>query len=376
MLLGALLDVGASARQVREQISCLGVDGIRMRVSNVKRGAIAARYVQFRGPARDSKQRRWAEIRKLISKAPLRNRVRERSLEVFEALAESEARVHGVAPERVHFHEVGAIDAIGDIVGVCAALDALEVSHVSSSPLALGHGQVKTEHGVLPLPAPASLLLLAGIPTYPVDVPWETVTPTGAALLRVLVDEWGPMPAITPLDQGFGAGQDRSGPMPNTLRVALGVSNDALARDTVSVIETHLDDTHPEHLPFLLERLMEDGALDASLSSLTMKKGRMGQLLRVLARPSDRDRLARRVLLESSALGVRFSELPRLLLKRENLTVQTDYGAIRVKIARAPDGATSAAPEYEACARAARKHSVPLGRVYRAAERRAEEELS
>ncbi len=374
MILGALLDLGVPAKVVRGAVRSLGIGEITMRVSKVRRGALAARWVSFRGDARTARERRWASIRKLLSGSDLEPRVRERSLRVFSRLAEAEAKVHGIAPEQVHFHEVGAVDAIGDIVGVCAALEHLGVDRLSCSPVALGRGTVETAHGRLPLPAPATLELLVGLPTYPYEVEWETLTPTGAALLAALCEDFGPMPPLIPRAQGFGAGNDRPGPLPNVLRAVLGEVSGALEGDVVSVIETNLDDMNPEQLPYLMERLLEDGALDVSLSPLAMKKGRPGQLLRVIARPSERDALARRILLESSTIGVRYTEMPRLKLARESRTVETRFGRIRVKLVRSIDGGATASAEYEACARAARKYGVPIEEVYRAAERVAEEE--
>ena len=375
MLLGALLEVGAPAAAVREALAGLDVGPIRLRLSRVERGAIAARYVAFAGPAHDHHGRTFRAIRALLRKARLAPRVRERSQDVFERLARAEARIHGVSIERVHFHEVGAIDALGDVVGVCAAVEALGVVRTSCTPLPLGRGTVDTEHGPIPLPAPATLELLRGVPTVPLDVEWETVTPTGAALLAVLVDEYGTMPALRPLAQGFGAGDDRRGPLPNVLRAVLGELEPGIGRDHVAVLETHLDDMSPEHLPFLLERLLEDGALDASLAPLLMKKGRPGQLLRVIARPVDADRLARRVLSDSSALGVRVQIVPRLVRARSVRSVDTKYGAIRVKFAGSEWEAANAKPEYESCARAARRHRVSIATVTRAADLAAAREL-
>jgi len=368
MLLGALLDVGAPAAAVRGALAGLGVGTIRMRLARVERGAISARWVAFSGPAHDHHGRTFRTIRALLRKARLAPRVRARSLDVFERLARAEGRIHGVPIERVHFHEVGAIDALGDIVGVCAAVEALDVVRISCTPLPLGRGAVETEHGPIPLPAPATLELLRGVPTEPLDVAWETVTPTGAALLTALADEYGAMPALRPLAQGFGAGDDRKGALPNVLRAVLGELEPALGRDRVALLETNLDDMSPEHLPFLMERLLEDGALDVSLLPLLMKKGRPGQLLRVLARPADADRLARRVLSDSSALGVRVQIVPRLVRARSARTVATPYGAIRVKLAGAAGEDQRAKPEYESCARAARRHRVPIATVTRAAE--------
>lgn len=373
MILGALLDLGVPARVVRDALRALDVGTIAMRVSKVRRGALAARWLSFRGGARSSEERRWKSIRALLERAALPERVRERSLRVFTRLAEAEAKVHGIPTDAVHFHEVGACDALGDIVGVCAALEHLGATCISCSPVALGRGTVQTEHGRLPLPAPAALELLVGIPTYPYDVEWETVTPTGAALLAALCQEFGPLPPLVPRAQGFGAGEDRGGPLPNVVRAVLGEPSGALERDVVSVIETNLDDMNPEQLPYLMERLLAEGALDVSLSPLAMKKGRPGQLLRVIARPADREALARRVLLESSATGVRYAEVPRLKLAREASTVDTRFGRIRVKLVHTPDGGCTASAEYEACARAARRYGVPIEDVYREAERAAAE---
>lgn len=376
MFLGSLLSLGVPAKIVREALALLGIEGLRMRVSSVRRGAIAASYVTFSGPRQGPAERKFAAIRARLENTSLADPFREKALRVFTGLAEAEARVHGVTPAEVNFHELGALDALGEIVGVCVAVEYLGVDRITASPVALGSGSVETEHGRLPLPAPATLELLTGIPTYPAEVEWETVTPTGAALLATFVQSFGPMPPLVPTAQGFGAGDDRKGPLPNVLRSVLGSETPLLEGDVVTVLETNLDDMNPEHLPYLIEELMAEGALDVSLSSLSMKKGRPGQLLRVIARPTDRDRLARRVLLESSTTGVRYHEMPRLKLVREVHPVTTPFGRIPVKFLRKPDGRSLAAPEYEACARAARKHGVPLQRVYREAERAAEEEFS
>jgi uncharacterized protein (TIGR00299 family) protein len=382
MLLGALLEVGAPLAAVREALAGLGVGKLRLRSVRVTRGALASRYVSFpdadrhdRHGQHDHHGRSFRTIRALLRKARLPARVRERSLDVFERLARAEGRIHGVPIERVHFHEVGALDALGDIVGVCAAVEALGVTRISAGALPLGHGAVPTEHGPIPLPAPATLELLRGLPTYPLDVAWETVTPTGAALLAVLADEFGALPALRPLAQGFGAGDDRKGPLPNVLRAVLGELEPSLAREHVALLETNLDDMSPEHLPFLMERLLEDGALDVSLVPLIMKKGRPGQLLRVIARPSDADRLARRVLADSSALGVRVQTVPRLVRARTARSVDTPYGAIRVKLAGSAGAGASVKPEYESCARAARRHKVSIATVTRAADLAASREL-
>ena len=378
MFLGALLDAGLSRRELAEDLAGLGVRH-RLVVSKVKRGPLAARYVRVvvpgahpRAHAHDPHDprhhgRSWREIRALLRRAKLRPAVRARALAIFAALAEAEGRVHGIRPERVHFHEVGAVDAIVDIVGAAAALDRLGIVRVTAAAPALGHGSVNSEHGRLPLPAPATLELLRGVPVTPAEVAWETVTPTGAAILRTIVDEFRPLPALTIEAIGHGAGNDRAGPLPNVLRAVLG-SEAALTRDRVVVLEANLDDFVPEHFDHVMERLFAAGALDVTLQHLQMKKSRPGFLLRALARPERRIALARALLAETTTLGVRVSEQDRILLGREIRSVVTPWGRIRVKLAFGEGGRVDASAEYEDAKRAARKAGVPLRDVLRAAE--------
>ena len=276
--------------------------------------------------------------------------------------------MHGVPIEKVHFHEVGAVDAIVDITGAAAAVALLDVGRVTASPIAVGsNGGVDTDHGRLPVPPPAALELLRGIPVVPAHVEWETVTPTGAAIARTLVDEFGPLPAMTVEAIGHGAGNDRKGPMPNVLRAILGSGPSADA-DRVVLLETNLDDLVPEHFDHLMERLFDAGALDVSLQHLQMKKNRPGFLVRVLARPQDRVPLASLLFAESTAIGVRVTESERIVLQRESARVATAFGRIRVKRVVDLDGVVRVSAEYDDCAAAARKHGVPLRDVVRAAE--------
>jgi len=388
MFLGALLDAGLSRHELEEDLAGLGVPH-RLEVSRVRRGALAARYVEvvIPGPKRKKgrKQghghhhghdphhgRHWSEIRDLLAKAKLDRAVRDTALAIFEALGRAEARVHGIDLEEVHFHEVGAVDAIVDVTGAAAAVARLGIGHVTASPPALGHGSVATAHGRLPLPAPATLELLRGIPTVPAHIEWETVTPTGAAILKVLVDEFRPMPAMTVEAIGHGAGNEREGPMPNVLRAILGRTA-GVESDRIVLLEVNLDDLVPEHFDHLMERLFEAGALDVGIQHLQMKKNRPGFLVRVLARPSERAALAEVLFAESTTAGVRSVEYDRLVLHREERRVDTRYGRIRVKLVRSPDGRVDFSPEYDDCKAAARKHQAPLRDVVRAAEQAARE---
>ena len=300
--------------------------------------------------------------------------MRDRAQAIFKALAEAEARVHGIPVARVHFHEVGAVDAIVDVTGAAIALHRLGVRGVSASPVALGHGSVGSEHGRLPLPAPATLELLRGAPTVPAGVAWETVTPTGAAILRTIVGRYGPMPALTVERIGHGAGDDRPGPLPNVLRAILG-EGALLRHERVAVLECNLDDLVPEHFDHLMSRLLAAGALDVSLQHLQTKKNRPGFLVRVVCRPSEREALARLLFEESTTLGVRTLEWDRLSLPRESRRVATPFGRISVKVARRPGGRVDVSAEYEECRRAAERTGVPLREVVRVVEETARAKL-
>ena len=310
MFVAALLDLGLSRKDLDAGLSGLGLD-FALRVRRVRRGALAARHLDVRVPGKRGHRHHGRSYRQIVSvlrKAKLDAAVRSRSLAIFEALGRAEAKVHGIALEKVHFHEVGAVDAIVDVTAAALGLALLGVERVTASPVGLGEGTVDTAHGRLPLPAPATLELLRGVPTVPAHVRWETVTPTGAAILATVVERYGPLPAMTVEAIGHGAGNDREGPLPNVLRAVLGRATGAAA-DRVVLLETHLDDLVPEHFDYLMERLFGGGALDVSVQHLQMKKNRPGYLVRVLARPSERLELAKILFAESSALGVRVTEI-------------------------------------------------------------------
>lgn len=376
MFLAALLDAGLSRRELVADLAGLKLDH-SLRVQKVKRGALSARYLEVRVPRRRSAKkasahdrdhgRSYLDIAQILERAALDAAVRDRALAIFEALGRAEARVHGIPLEQVHFHEVGAVDAIVDVTGAAIGLARLGIDRVTASPVALGEGTVETAHGRLPLPAPATFELLRGIPTVPAHVRWETVTPTGAAILRTIADEFCSLPAMTVESIGHGAGDDRKGPMPNVLRAVIGSSSSSAA-DRVVCLETNLDDFVPEHFDHLMERLLEAGALDVSVQHQQMKKNRPGFLVRALARPSDRLALARILFEDSTAIGVRATESERIVLAREAHRVATAYGRIRIKLIRDDAGRTAVSAEYDDCKRAARRAGVPLRDVVRAAE--------
>ena len=385
MFVSALLDLGLSREDLESDLAGLGLEH-EIEISRVSRGALSARYLRVIVPGDDhghhgdhgphkkgSDGRSYHQIVDLLESAKLRESVRERALSIFSALAFAEAKVHGVAVEDVHFHEVGAVDAIVDVTSAAAGLDRLGVNRVTASPVALGEGQVETAHGLLPLPAPATLELLKGIPTVPGHVEWETVTPTGAAILRTIADDFGAMPAMTVDAIGLGAGNDRAGPMPNVLRAVLGHSNENLGADRISALEANLDDLNPEYFDYVMERLFEAGALDVSLQHIQMKKNRPGFLVRVLGRPSDARQLADVLFAESGTLGVRVQEWQRWILAREVVEVDTKHGRLRVKQVRGTDGHITFSPEYDDCKQAALKSGIPLREVVAQAEAAARE---
>ncbi|MEE3328460.1 MAG: nickel pincer cofactor biosynthesis protein LarC [Myxococcota bacterium] len=386
MFASALLDLGLSQEELESDLSGLGIEH-QLEVSRVSRGALSARYLKVLAPGADPGHhhhdhgphghggggRHYREIVQVLESADLREPVRQRALSIFSALAEAAARVHGVSVDEVHFHEVGAVDAIVDVTAAAVGLDRLGVDRVNASPVALGEGQVETAHGLLPLPAPATLELLKGIPTVPGHVQWETVTPTGAAILRTIADEYGAMPAMTVDAIGLGAGNDREGPLPNVLRAVLGHSNENLGADRISVLEANVDDLNPEHFDYVMERLLEAGALDVSLQHIQMKKNRPGFLVRVLANPTDSRLLADILFAESGTLGVRLQEWQRWVLARDVVEVETPYGLIRVKRVRGTDGRISYSAEYDDCKQAALESGAPLRDVVASAETAARE---
>src|SRR5258706_2450380 len=342
MLLGALLDAGLSRAELAADLAGLGLEH-QLVVRRVRRGVLSSLYVDVKVPHAHHDHHdhehgcSYREIVRVLERAKLDAQVRKRALASFEVLARAEARVHGKPIAKVHFHEVGAVDAIVDLTGAAIGLARLGITRVTASPPALGRGTVETEHGLLPLPAPATLEMLRGIPTVPAHVAWETVTPTGAALLRTLVDEFCDLPAMTVEAIGHGAGNDRKGPLPNVVRAVIGRASGADA-DRVACLETNLDDLVPEHFEFLMERLFEAGALDVALQPLQMKKNRPGIAVRVLPRPSAKLAVAHRLFAESTAIGVRVYEVDRVVLRREIRRVATRYGRIAVKVVLDPDG--------------------------------------
>jgi len=416
MTLGAFLHLGMPLAQLEAGLAPLALDGVRLETSARVRSGIRATKLTVHTPdghgggeasaprhggshgaqhpsgthrhgahAHDhdmhGPHRHYRDVRLLLDRAPLAPGVRERAQRVFRALAAAEGRIHGIAPDEVVFHEVGALDAIVDVVGTALCLEHFGVDELLVSPLPLGTGFVRARHGVLPVPAPATLELLAGFPVRPEDGTHELVTPTGAAIVAALARPGAPG-EIVPRAVGYGAGERELADRPNLLRVILGeraappaatsaFDASALLRDEMVVLEANVDDMNPELYDAAVEALFRAGARDVTLAPLAMKKGRLGTLLQVIAEPRLREQIACVMLRETTTIGVRCHAVDRLLLPREETTVATPWGAVRVKLVTLPDGSRRAAPEYDDCKRAAAAHGAPAGRVYAAAQQAA-----
>ena len=306
-------------------------------------------------------------IRALIESAALDEPVKRTAIRAFELLGASEAKIHNVPVDRIHFHEVGAVDAIVDIVAASAGIHHLKIGAWHSSPVNVGGGMVQCAHGLFPVPAPAPADLLRGFPTYSAHIEKELVTPTGAAILRTLAPEFGTQPAMRVAAIGYGAGTRDPKDFPNVLRLTVGDTDEAKKTETVTVIETALDDLSPQVIAYVAEQALSAGALDVMLTPLTMKKGRPGTLLTVLADAAQVDALTRLILRETSTLGVRVRQDERICLERKHVAVMTEFGEIRMKLGLLSGEEWNAAPEFEDCKAAAAQHGVALKQVQQAA---------
>jgi len=367
MLLGALIDAGAPVDNLLYGLETLPISGWELKIERVRKGAIAATSVSVIVNEKQP-ERHLADIESIVLASQLPEKVKGQSLKVFRLLAEAEAKVHGIGVNEVHFHEVGAVDSIVDIVGSVYALHLLGVQAVYASALPFSRGRVKTLHGDLPVPAPATMELLCGVPTYPLDIEVELVTPTGAALLKALANEFGMPPPFTPRKVGYGAGK-RDLPFPNVLRVIVGdmPDNVALERERLVVVETNLDDMTGEMAGFAMERLLTAGVRDVWVVPAQMKKNRPAIVLSVLCDHEKLPTVFQILLRETTTLGARVQEVERLCLPREIWEVTTPYGTVKVKVAKLGDEIVNIAPEYEDCRRLALERGVPLKEVMSAA---------
>ena len=372
MTLGAMLDLGVPLDHLRQELAKLPLPegSYSLSLKRTTRKGISAAHLAVE-ITDTSTHRHFSHISDMITASTLDASVKNRAIAIFTRLAEAEAKVHGVPIEKVHFHEVGAVDSIVDIVGTAICYEYLGIDASCAGPLPLGSGCVETAHGLLPVPAPATAELLTGLPVHGKLGEGERVTPTGAAIVSSLCSEFGSLPAMTITKIGSGAGTREFPDVPNILRLVMGTKDDTLCRDEIVVLETHIDDMNPEITGFVMERLLAAGALDVAFSPLQMKKNRPGIRLTVIAPQELRPTLARLILTETTAAGVRYHTAERTVLDRRNEVRQTSLGPVSVKIFSAGGSVLRAAPEFEECRQLAEKHGIPLQQAYAIVEKEA-----
>jgi uncharacterized protein (TIGR00299 family) protein len=364
MTLAALLDAGVDAGAVRDGLASLGLP-IRVDVATVRKGGFAATQITIDAPEEHA-HRHLPDVEEILQRGRLTPAQRELALRIFRRLAEAEATAHGMPLEKVHFHEVGALDSIADIAGVAIALDLLGAEHISSRSVPTGSGMVQCAHGLMPIPAPGTAALLRGVPLAPSSIKAELTTPTGAAILATVVQEWIEQPVMTIERIGHGAGQRDFLEQPNLLRVFVGERTAAASaeRDRVWMLETNLDDVPAEVIGYCFDQLFAAGALDVFCTPIQMKKNRPGVLLSVLAPESALGVVEAILFRETETFGIRRYPVERSKLQREAVTVETPWGPIRGKRGWREGGASVFTPEYEDCARVARQHGIALREVY------------
>jgi len=366
MVLGAFVDMGISTRWLAEQIRELSIGDFEIIVQDVKKCGIGAKKITViekgASPARN-----YRNILKMLENGSLGETVKNVAADIFSRIAEAEARIHRCEKENIHFHEVGALDSIVDIVGAALCLDFLKIESVSSSPLPLGGGFVDCTHGKLPVPAPATLEILKGIPVYGGTLDGELVTPTGAGIIASLSQTFGAIPDMEIAAVGYGSGSRERREVPNLLRIVTGKKIErigGLDGDDVCIVETNIDDMNGELFGYLMDKLFQDGALDVCFTPTMMKKNRPGTKVEVICPPEKEADITRCLFTETSTIGVRYHSVHRHTLKRSISTVATCLGEIQVKCSTTPDGRKRYAPEYEACRKVALEHKVPLKAVY------------
>src|SRR6266404_632018 len=371
MTLGALLDAGVPIEQLRTELQGLNVPGWELSTKKVWKNGMAATHANVR--TQDTQTHRsLSTILGIIEKSALAPGVKERAAAIFTKLGKAEAAVHDVPLEKIHFHEVGAVDAIVDIVGACIGFEALDIHKFACSPLNVGGGTARMAHGILPVPAPATAKLLQGKPTYSNGVQRELVTPTGAAIVATLCDSFGPQPPMSVSSIGYGAGAADLEGQPNVVRIMLGESAEKVVagfNEEISVIEANLDDMNPQIYGYLSEKALAAGALDVYTTPVQMKKNRPGTLLTLLCKPHDTNSLMSLVFAETTTFGARTYRAQRRTLPRESVNVHTQFGDVRVKISRVNGHIRHAAPEFEDCKKLAEEKHVPLHQVMDEAKR-------
>ena len=369
MVLGALVDLGLETGFLESELAKLKLEDYRLSFTRTAKHGISGTKAHVELIHHDHHGRHLSDIRQLLRNSDLSDDVKARSELIFTRLGEAEAKVHDTTAEEVHFHEVGAVDSIVDVVGSIIGISALGIGKIYSSPLPLGRGFTRSSHGVIPVPAPATLELLKGIPTRQTDIQFELVTPTGAAIISTLAEGFGSMPEIVVDRIGYGAGARDLPEQPNLLRVILGNAKRDYERDTISVVETNIDDMSPQVYDLLIDKLLEMGALDVFLTPIIMKKSRPAVKLTALVDSAYLQEVCACILAETTTMGLRIYEADRRKLSREMVEVDTEYGKVSVKLGKVGDEVIKVLPEYEDCKRLAIERNVPIMKVYQAVVR-------
>ena len=363
MILGALIGAGTDEKALVEQLSLLNVDGFKLNIETVDRSGLSATFARVH-TRHEHKHRRLSDIKKIIYESDLSIAVKDRAFGIFTRLAEAEARVHNEPVDHVHFHEVGALDAIVDVVGAAICFELQQIEKFISSPLHVGSGMVEMAHGKFPVPPPAVTELLKGVPFYSGDIQGELLTPTGAAIITSVCGQYGPIPQMVIDHTGYGAGSREYKDFPNVLRVMIGeTESETAVEERLWMIETNIDDASPQIIGHVMDRAFELGALDCFFTSVQMKKNRPGVLLSVLCDARHRGSIMNLLFTETTTLGVRSNEVFRRALQRTVVSVETQYGRIDVKVAHLNGKVVNEMPEFEQCREAARSANVPLKTV-------------
>ncbi len=369
MTLGALIDAGLSLENLKKELSKLGMkDEYEIVSKKVLKNGMSATYINVELKKHVHAHRHLHDIQEMIDKSGISKFAKEKSKEIFLNLAKAESKIHGIDINEIHFHEVGATDAIIDIVGSIIGMELLSIERIQASPIHVGTGFVESAHGKIPVPAPATMELLKGVPTYSTGIKSELTTPTGAAIITTLAESFGPRPEMRILKNSYGAGT-RDLEIPNLLRLNLGEFVESnFKRDFVDVVETTIDDMNPQFYEYVMERLFEAGALDVFLTPVQMKKSRPGSNITVLVEDDSLEEIVKILLTETTTLGVRISKkIQRYCLEREIKSVETEWGKIRVKVARDRDSVLNVSPEYEDCKKVSLENNIPLKVIYNAA---------
>ncbi len=368
MILGALVDVGVEPRALIDQLELLGVAGWQIEFEKVDRSGLSSTYARVQ-TAPEHAHRHLSDILKIIYQSQLKQGVKDRAAAIFSRLAQAEGRVHTQPVEKIHFHEVGAIDAILDVCGAAIGFDLLGINSFVSSPLRVGFGMAPMAHGIFPIPPPAVAELLKHKPIYAGDIEGEFVTPTGAAIITSVCERFENLPSINIETTGYGAGSRNPKGFPNALRMIVGESQTTSdADERLMMIETNIDDMSPQIFGYVMDRALDLGALDCYLTQTQMKKNRPGTLVSILCRPGEREKFLEMLFRETTTIGARTYEVQRRALARETVSVSTKFGAIDVKVVRTDHGSVRATPEFEQCRTAAAAASVPLREVQEAAQ--------